>query len=156
MSENKDNHKSLPNMDYHGDYNPTKCFLLTDIILTLILNKLLPGFLTRWSAITRSLLSNSWRGAKAVVWFSWSFWMAAMLHPVWLTSWGQTLATNGQSTVTELQYHMISKCFLSWGIEVNTCNCSNSTMKSYLFRLPNDLIECFSGPMMSRYASAEI
>lgn len=97
VSENKDNNKSLPNMDYHGDYNPTKCFLLTDIILALILNKLLSGFPTRWSAITSSLLSNSWRGAKVVVWFSWSSWMSAMLYPLWLTSWGQTLATNRQS-----------------------------------------------------------
>ena len=56
-------------MDYPGDYNPAKFFLLTDIILTILLNKLLPGFPTRWSAIMSSFLSSSRRGAKAVVWF---------------------------------------------------------------------------------------
>lgn len=47
-------------MGYHGDYNPTKFFLLTDIILTIILNKLLPGFPTgSGSAIMSSFLSSS-------------------------------------------------------------------------------------------------
>lgn len=118
--------------DYQGDYNPTKCFLLTDIILTVILNKLLPGFPARWSAITSSLLSSSWRGAKAVVWFLWSFWISAMFHLRWLMSQGQTLTTNGQSTVIKLQHHMTRTWSLSWALEVKACDWPNSMMKSYL------------------------